>query len=71
MTVRGPHEGVDRRGAGSGWRSLGTGPDSPDVVVVDIWRVRGGLLAGHWDVGQAVPDGVDAEELLAESPATT
>jgi len=39
-------------------------PGVPPVVVVDIWRVRDGLLVEHWDVGQSVPDGATLDELV-------
>jgi predicted SnoaL-like aldol condensation-catalyzing enzyme len=39
--------------------------DKPAAVSVDIWRIVDGLLAEHWDVGQAIPDGLTADDLLA------
>ncbi|MCG8916565.1 nuclear transport factor 2 family protein [Actinokineospora sp. PR83] len=39
-------------------------PGVPPSIVVDIWRVRDGLLAEHWDVGQSVPDGATLDELV-------
>jgi predicted SnoaL-like aldol condensation-catalyzing enzyme len=39
-------------------------PEAPDVVVVDIWRIAGGLLAEHWDVGQPVPAESTVEDML-------
>ncbi|UNO43014.1 nuclear transport factor 2 family protein [Streptomyces sp. MST-110588] len=41
-------------------------PTAPGSVVVDIWRIRDGRLAEHWDVGQAVPEGSTLEELTAD-----
>ena len=38
---------------------LVTPDDSPDLAVVDVWRVVDGLITEHWDVVQPVPD--DAE----------
>lgn len=40
-------------------------PGEPIAVSVDIWRVADGLLAEHWDVGQPIPDGSTADDLLA------
>lgn len=40
-------------------------PDKPAAISVDIWRIADGLLAEHWDVGQAVPEGLTADDLLA------
>ncbi|GAA5161399.1 nuclear transport factor 2 family protein [Pseudonocardia eucalypti] len=31
-------------------------PEPPDVAVVDILRLRDGLVAEHWDVVQPIPD---------------
>jgi predicted SnoaL-like aldol condensation-catalyzing enzyme len=41
-------------------------PDAKDVVVVDMWRIRDGVLAEHWDVGQSVPEGCTVEEMLSD-----
>ena len=30
-------------------------PQSPEMVIVDIFRVENGKIAEHWDVMQAVP----------------
>lgn len=40
-------------------------PDKAGVISVDIWRIVDGLLAEHWDVGQSIPEGLTADELLA------
>ena len=40
-------------------------PDNPVVISVDIWRIADGLLAEHWDIGQPIPEGMTAEDLLA------
>jgi predicted SnoaL-like aldol condensation-catalyzing enzyme len=39
-------------------------PDAPPMVVVDIWRIENGMLAEHWDVGQAVPEDSSLDELV-------
>ena len=39
--------------------------DKPAVISVDIWRIADGLLAEHWDVGQSIPEGLTADDLLA------
>ncbi|MFE3458059.1 nuclear transport factor 2 family protein [Nocardiopsis aegyptia] len=44
-----------------------TGPGADGAVVVDIWRVRDGRLAEHWDVGQAVPEGMTADDMLGDA----
>jgi predicted SnoaL-like aldol condensation-catalyzing enzyme len=31
------------------------GPADPGRVFVDIWRVKDGRIAEHWDVIQAIP----------------
>ncbi len=41
------------------------GPDKPAAISVDIWRIADGLLAEHWDVGQPIPEGLTADDLLA------
>lgn len=40
-------------------------PDKPAAISVDIWRIADGLLAEHWDVGQSIPEGLTADDLLA------
>jgi predicted SnoaL-like aldol condensation-catalyzing enzyme len=40
-------------------------PDKPAAISVDIWRIADGLLTEHWDVGQSVPEGFTADDLLA------
>jgi predicted SnoaL-like aldol condensation-catalyzing enzyme len=42
-----------------------TAPDTPAAISVDIWRIADGQLTEHWDVGQPIPDGVAADDLLA------
>lgn len=39
--------------------------DKPAAISVDIWRIADGLLAEHWDVGQSIPEGLTADDLLA------
>jgi predicted SnoaL-like aldol condensation-catalyzing enzyme len=33
-----------------------TGPGKPKAAVVDLYRLRDGLIVEHWDVLQVVPD---------------
>lgn len=40
-------------------------PDRPTAISVDIWRIADGLLAEHWDVGQVIPEGMNAEDLIS------
>jgi predicted SnoaL-like aldol condensation-catalyzing enzyme len=42
-------------------------PGAPDVVVADFWRVAGGRLVEHWDVGAAVPEGSTLEDELGDA----
>ncbi|MEX5633311.1 nuclear transport factor 2 family protein [Parafrankia sp. FMc2] len=42
-------------------------PDAPPSVVVDIWRIEDGLLAEHWDVGQAVPAGTSLDDMISDA----
>ncbi len=41
-------------------------PEAAGAVVVDIWRVRDGLLAEKWDVAQGVPEGSSADEMMSD-----